>query len=466
MTSKYGFLLFLLTASVAVASCKKYIEKRPNSNVLVPTTPAEFQGLLDNPQVFIYGHKLGLLSADEFYFSPSFYYNSISSSEQKAYTWQPEIFSSTEIPFDWTKAYEGIFNANVVLEGLIPLMTNITDNKLLNNLKGDALFKRALAHFLLIQLFAMTYDPSTAINDMGIPLKLKTDLDEPVTRPSMQSCLNKLLSDLEDAVKLLPDTPDPSHLNRASKAAALALSARIHLYMGNWQQSATNAQDAIMYFRSLIDFNTLDVNSNKPFKSDMREVIYYLKAPDLGGQNSLLIGLTDTIDNANVDTALIQLYAQQDLRLPVYFRQRSDKSWTLKSTLTGNRTPFEGICVSEVFLTLAEAQARIGNTTSALTSLNDLLANRYKAGQITPALPSGTDGKAVLERILSERQKELAFRGLRWMDIKRLNKVNVGIMQYRFIEGKEFSIAPNDLRYALLLPASTIEKYSIDQNAR
>ena len=465
MTSKHKLLFLLGTVLIMAAGCKKYLEKKPNSNVLVPTTPAEFQGLLDNPQVFAYGHTLGLLSADEFFFSPS-YYAGISAAEQNAYTWQRDIFSGTEIPFDWIKAYEGIYNANVVLEGLAPLMPNIKNDNDLPKLKGDALFKRALGHFLLAHLFAPAYDGATAGSDLGIPLKLKTDLEEPVTRPNVQACFDRILFDLKESKELVPDSLDPGHRNRASKASVLALSARIHLYMGNWEQAATSAEEALGFYRQLIDFTTLDTNSSRPLKSDSREVMYNLKAPDGGGQNALLVGLSDTIDNTNVDTGLIRSYAPLDLRLPVYFHQRSDKSWTLKATLTGTRIPFEGISVSEVILTLAEARARLGNTGAALASLEGLLINRYRNGQIVPALPSPVDTDAVLERILAERQKELAFRGLRWMDIKRLNKQNRRITQYRHINSEVDSISPNDLRYALPLPLPTIAKYGIRQNER
>ena len=98
MKSKYQLLIICLMILVTAASCKKYLEKKPNSNVQVPSSPFELQGLLDNQEVFGYGHTLGLLSADEFSLTPSFYYGSLSTSEQKACTWKKEIFDSTEIP--------------------------------------------------------------------------------------------------------------------------------------------------------------------------------------------------------------------------------------------------------------------------------------------------------------------------------------------------------------------------------
>jgi hypothetical protein len=465
MYSKYTLLFCCLMVLVTAPSCKKYLEKKPNSNVPVPSSQFELQGLLDNQEVFGYGHSLGLLSADEFALTPLFYYGSLSASEQRTCTWNKEIFDSTEIPFDWAKAYEQIYYANIALEGVDPLVSNLGDDKDLNKTRGDALFKRSLSHFLMAQLFAPAYDDATADRELGIPLKLSTDAEEVITRPSLRKCYNQILSDLNDAEGLLPNMPDPSHGNRASNAAVVALKARIYLYMGNWHEAAIAAEAALKAYDSLLDFNALDTTAKNPLKGDSREIIYAVKAPDISGTNALVVGLASSAEGANVDTALIHSYIPEDLRLPVYFRQRADKSWALKFTLTGTFTPFEGISVSEVYLTLAEAEARQGNTISALAWLNKLLPNRYLNG-LVPPLPAGTDMEAVLERIMVERRKELCFRGLRWMDIKRLNKQNQKITQARIIDGTVYTIPPNDLRYALPLPMPTTKKYGLAPNAR
>jgi hypothetical protein len=462
MKSTYQLWLICLIVLVTTASCKKYLDEKPNSNVQVPSDPSELQGLLDNQEVFGYGHTLGLLSADEFYFSPSFYNGSLSKSEQNTYIWSPEIFSPEEISHDWNKAYEQIYYTNIALEGL---RTNTSDDTDLDKIKADALFKRALAHFRLAELFAPAYSEANADVALGIPFKLKTDADESITRPTLRECFGQILADLDNAKGLLPNMPHPSARYRASNAAVLALKARILLYMGNWQQSAIAAEAALNCYDSLIDFNSIDTSTRNPFKAETREILYQLKAPDIGGQNALVIGLASNQEGANVDTHLIQSFTAGDLRLPIYFRQRTDKSWGLRFTLTGTRTPFEGISVSEIYLTLAEAQARQGNTVLALARLNRLLVNRYDTAQVPP-LPPGTDPQAVLERILAERKKELPFRALRWLDIKRLNVQGRKITQTRNINNSVYTLAPNDLRYALPLPAPTVEKYDLKPNPR
>jgi starch-binding outer membrane protein, SusD/RagB family len=457
MKVNYKLLLLSIITLIAIG-CKKNLEKKPNSNLQIPNNPDELQALLDNQEVFGLGHTLGLLSADEFYVSTAFYYGSLLASDQKAHIWTADMFNDKEIPSDWKKAYEQIYYSNIILEALVPLTANATGDRELNNIKGDALYKRAFSNFHLAELFAPAYDPAGAATQPGIPLKLTTDVDEVIKRPSLKVCFQNILSDLNAAKDLLSDKFDPSHKNRASKAAVTALLARIHLYMGNWHQSVLQAEAALKSYSNLIDFHSLDTSLRTPIKTDNVEVIYSMKLPDKGAGNELVVTLASLAPGANVDTSLISSFSAGDLRLPIFYRHRDDKTWGLRSGLTGTRTPFAGICTPEIYLSLAEAEARQGNAASALNTLNKLLVNRYDTGHMPP-LPDPSNSKAVLEMILAERKKEMAFRGTRWLDIKRLNIQNPTITQTRVIDGIIYTIGPNDVRYALPLPAATAKKY-------
>jgi len=106
--------------------------------------------------------------------------------------------------------------------------------------------------------------------------------------------------------------------------------------------------------------------------------------------------------------------------------------------------------------------ARTGYLVEAQADLNTLLATRYKAGTFRPYQLTVTAD--VLDLILKERRKELIFRGLRWMDIKRLNLEGANIVQRRFLDGKEYRLEPNANRYALPLPDDIIRVTGMEQN--
>src|ERR1044072_1566136 len=127
-----SILTISLMASLLISGCKKYLDRKPTSNMLAPTAPDDLQGLLDNTDVFGYGHILGVLSGDEFAFTQVFYNDKLTEWERNAYKWDRDIFSPSQIPYEWTKSYEQIFNTNIALEGLVPLMSQNTDERDLN----------------------------------------------------------------------------------------------------------------------------------------------------------------------------------------------------------------------------------------------------------------------------------------------------------------------------------------------
>ena len=77
-----------------------------------------------------------------------------------------------------------------------------------------------------------------------------------------------------------------------------------------------------------------------------------------------------------------------------------------------------------------------------------------------------TDAESALQVVLDERRKELVMRGLRWMDLKRLNAQGANIVVSRGFNGQTVSLLPNDPRYALPIPEDIIQLSGIPQNER
>jgi tetratricopeptide (TPR) repeat protein len=457
MKTRSAFLVIYGTL-VALFGCNKNaLERKPTSAVLVPTSPSDFQGLLDNEDVFGWGTLLNYISADEVYISPSFM-PSLANSERNAYGWEKKVFDENESVRDWNNSYTQVYYSNVVLEGLDRLLGNGGDEKWLQALRGDALFKRAIAFYHLAQIFALAYDPSTADTASGIPLRLNTDSKERIFRATMKNCYTKMLGDLEEATQLLPTSLNIAHRNRSSRPVAWALLARIYLTMGNWQQARIAGENSLQLYDSLIDFNQLDTTSRIPLAAGNREVLYPCK---MSKDNKLILGLL--AGGANVDTNLLKLYLPGDLRRAIYFHNRSTGTVTIKG-YTGDLIPFMGINTAEIYLTVAEAHARLGNTSSALNYLNKLRQYRWKPTHFVPLIAS--NASEALALILDERKRELALRGQRWSDIKRLNKQGLNITLHRTIDGKTAELPPNDLRYALPIPDEVVQTNGLSQNPR
>jgi len=114
----------------------------------------------------------------------------------------------------------------------------------------------------------------------------------------------------------------------------------------------------------------------------------------------------------------------------------------------------------------AECLARLGNKDAAMLDLNRLLAHRCRAD--AAGIPKqANSAEEALSQILDERRKELVFRGIRFPDVKRLNKEGANIVFKRQLDGVEYVLSPNDLRFALSIPEKVLERGpGIDQNLR
>ena len=120
-------------------------------------------------------------------------------------------------------------------------------------------------------------------------------------------------------------------------------------------------------------------------------------------------------------------------------------------------------------MTRAECSARKGNSGAALDDLNTLLSHSWQKSDYTPL--SSENDEAVLAVVLRERRKELLMRGVRWSDLRRLNKEErFAKSLVRIIDDGEqiqtYTLPPNDLRYTYLIPQDIIGITGMEQNPR
>jgi starch-binding outer membrane protein, SusD/RagB family len=445
--------LFFVCLSTA---CHKEvnIETKPSSRIFIPGSPDELQGLLDNSSVFGFGAYLSTISADEFIYTDNMIGNL--SSEKKAYTWQDKMFDEKEEVSDWNSFFTQIYYSNVVLEGVQKGRLENKENETQFNLvQGDALFKRAIAYFTLAQMFCRPYDTQTSPNDPGIPLRLTSDNKETLSRGTVKETYNQILADLNTALPLLPTKLNNKFRNRGSQPAAWAMIARTYLSMRDYPNAAKAAESCLNLYDSLIDFNEINSSTSVPFTSTNKETLYQIKMPVGNFIPALRSGL------GYINPNLLSLYASEDLRQLFFFNKFIPY---LKSSFSGDIYPFSGLANDEVYLILAESYIATGQTIQGLSVLNKLLRTRWEKGKFIPYADTTT--YKARQAVLSERQKELLFRGQRWSDLRRLNKEGFKIDLERTVNGVTYHLRHNEYdRFVLPLPENIL-KYGYAQNIR
>lgn len=455
MKKSIYILLFSGMALIWTSCQKDWLGAKPNISLVVPSTINDFQQLLDNTNVFnINQPALGEIGSADFTLTTASWQSLTTNREKNAFLWLPDIYGGETVVNDWSTPYQAVFNANVAMEGLSAIKENTTNASSWNNVQGSALFYRANAFYKLAQVFCKTYSPATASSDLGIPLRLKSDITVKSVRATVQQTYDQIIGDLQAAKNLLPISP--LYKTRPSKPAAYALLAKTYLVMGNYKEALLCADSCIKLYPGLIDYNTLNPAATYPFTLFNDEVIYHslMQSYPIFLQTRLL-----------VDSALYSSYEPNDLRKTLFFKTVTG-GYTFKGSYYGNRILFDGIGNDEVYLIRAECYARTGSASAAVDDLNKLLSLRYKKGTFVP-YPTSMAADAALQLIIKERRKELIYRGIRWSDLRRINPDSrFAITLSRFFNGQTYTLPANDERYVLPIPDNEIQLSGIPQNPR
>ena len=312
----------------------------------------------------------------------------------------------------WTFIYQAVNAANNVIAGVPGISDPLLSAAEKNQLLGEGYFIRALAYFDLARGWG------------GVPLVLtptrSKENGQGTRRATLTATYDQVLADLTQAETLLPDA---TTRNRAVKATARALRARLHLYRQQWpdaeayatQVLSNSAYTLVTPYRAFstapfltsesvleISYSNADPNTmwNNWFPSALggqynfqpvTAAIALLNDPAVGGGRSALLAST-TINGAPAIYG--NLYSRS--------AQRDDPSYVLR--------------VAELYLIRAEARARQGKLTQALADLN---AVRTRAG--VPASTAATAADLLLA-IENERRVEFAFEADRWFDLVRTGR--------------------------------------------
>jgi tetratricopeptide (TPR) repeat protein len=446
-------VLILATFLFGQSCGEDFLDKKSNKALVIPQTLSDFQSLLDNAaQVMNIVPGIGLISSDESFMDDQ-RLRGLQPTERHCYTWEKAVYGSEQVS-DWNILYQQIFYANVVLEGLNHYTAQPGEQALWNTLYGTALFTRAHALHQLLIYFSPPYDAETATTALGVPIRRKADVNEPIRRATLQDSYEALIRDLEESLHYLPTSVVMK--TRPSLPAAHALLARTYLMMGLYNQALEHANEAWNLTPLLLDYNDLNGASAAPIPFNNVEVLYYAS----------LITYSYVISTGTyIDTVLVASYDDADLRKTMFFDFINPKRCFFKGSYTGSWQVFGGLSTNEVFFMRAECNARLGNEMEALADLNYILQKRWQLGAYTPYTETNTE--ALLALILQERQKELIFRNNRWMDLRRLNTdPRFARTLTRTVEGITYTLPPGDLRYTFPIPQAEIKTSGIEQNLR
>lgn len=330
--------------------------------------------------------------------------------------------------------YALINKANIVLEGAAKAAEGgVITTAVKDGYAGEMYFFRALAHLELLKHFARPYNFTTGATHPGVPYRdfaitspATIDQALAVGRGTVAEAYAKIITDLNNAESMMPSKTTRTgnmKITRASKEAATALKVRVYLNMRDWNKVlAEGAKLAAGYALGA---------PSAPFTSNY------------GNTESIFSIENSAVTNPGVNAALASMYNNRSLVCisPIIWRnprwtatdKRREEGTMVRTAASGvkfsnkykditnltDATPI--LRYAEVVLSMAEANARLGNLPMALTQLNQV-RNRALAAPATEAYTAASFANAteMVDAIITERRIEFLGEGMRWNDIHRL----------------------------------------------
>ncbi len=494
-------------------SCSDFLE-RTAQDLVIPSTVAQYKELLQGEGYFKdfnnQTYFLNYMTDDMEYIDyqvEGLYTSSDVEKYNYIYCWMKEIENDSFTDGLYAWLYSQVLIANTCLDGLDKAEGTESEKKIL---KGQSLFQRAYAYFLLVNTYGYPYN-STSADKECMPLRLDpTPSPSVYKRESSRAIWEQLEEDIQQATTLL-DGYVPTNRFEINARAALLLASRVALYMEKYTEAEQYADrlltinDALYNISSkgvvepggthtaehigFIDnntnpeiiwnfcernscdfssqFNNLSFSEVQGFRvstSEPEENIHSLMDTYLPSANKTTDKLADKRRAYffNVSACLANDYKDHEnygmfsMYLEFgylefwagYLYNNAPFKWDNKDS---NNTLMQAFRTAEAYLNLAEAYVRqtAPDTDKALYYLNKLRENRieeYK--QLTMADFASTE--SLVQFIWDERRRELCFEEChRWWDLRRTTQPE---LKHEWTNGQTFTLKQGDEAYILSIP--------------
>jgi len=476
-------MISMLLAITTLVGCKKFLEVEPKGKA-VATDYEHFNGLLNNPYLggFQYlkftatsnaetgfiGYSFSILGSVDAPFlmsddieANSDFFKNYTLIQKNQYRWADNVYLPDDNSAEWGTMYALNYIYNLVANGVMTANGGTETQK--RKVRAEARVNRAHMHFWAAQLFAPPYEEGTSATALGIPIVTEASTEASnFTRSSLKDTYDFIINEITAAI---PDLDDVTYnRNRVSKSAAYYMLGETYFYMHQYTKALDAFQKAVQFLAQskinigLYNYNTKVNDWFVPFMSNMGLVNH--PNPFDNEENIYAKQCIAPVNSAFgsqtvLRSTVYELFDSNDQRRKIFSNRGLFSSAQILPGYqrSGPLTVNYGPSLPNLLLMKAECEARLGDLQNAEKDLLSLRKNRMPDAAATVVY---ANQQGLVKTILTERMREFAATGLRWLDMRRLfddplyNNLNLT----RTIEGKTYTLTRD--RLCLRIPPSVL----------
>ncbi|KAA5826174.1 RagB/SusD family nutrient uptake outer membrane protein [Algibacter amylolyticus] len=485
---KYNLIkLPIIALLLVMVSCDDILDESPDNRTEIDSLDKISELLVNAYPQALYTPFLEPMSdnADEKGFSAT-----TSRLNDLMYEWGEFFDDDDDTPTNyWNEAYEAISQANQALASLDELgETNVNE-------RGEALLCRAYGHFMLVNIFAKAYNPTTASTDLGITYitKPENELLPQYSRSTVQEVFDFIEADLVEGLKYIGNDLNYSepkfHFNAR---AANTFASRFYLVKGEWQKVVEHSNKVLGSGSGVEDIRDYTNDYRGAALSYSERAFRFSSAIEPA---NLLIIVGSSVYSRNHASLRFQLsgglarelffngnaaglawseqvYGGSDV---VYNVPKYDEYFKVTNQAAATGTAFVQtpiLTTDEAMFNRAEAYAMLGEFQLAADDLNTLLSVKsegYSSDAIlttdditnnfgvdsnyyTPFYTISGDALPFVNVILQTKRSVFYNEGLRWFDIKRHDIVVEHVKQVTPNVSETLVLSKGDNKRVLQIP--------------
>ena len=434
---QYSIMTILVAAALTLTGCSDFLDEAPRGNAIATTTD-------DYDKMFNASQNFNLLMFDQFYAqwkSDDLIFTdgsiatitsatSFPTSVQAAIKYEDKIYRDDETTPETEQLYKQIYMYNSIANGV---MDSDGDDAKKRQLLAEARVSRAYMHFILAQWFAMPYVEETAATTECLPIITEANTQETnFKKASIADYYQWILTEMEESCPQLEERSE--HRMRCYKATGYALLGKVYFYMNKYDKAVEALRTAYSLLQGdanvyLTDHNTKQAATNYqelgafsllsyiqyPYRDN--EVLFCKCSMGMLQYYPAYYGM-EPADYLKPE--VYALYTDNDLRRnTISTKTTANKAYTYPTATYRGAMQNHGITLPEVYLMLAESEARAGSQDNARKVLKEFRATRMLTG--SEDVPADVTTKDDLVKFcIDEERREFAGTGQRFYNVRRL----------------------------------------------